>query len=257
MFSKIARIVSQQSNGVRTWRDHVNKVFAEFHGNELGARKGDAFAAKLLNLKNANTLFALESQGKDAYEAAVAILEALCTRPTDNNFGDGYYDFFQPLMVVSWNPEWGEPVGQEPVLLGVFTTIYCDDETRRLEFRQSLKVSLPTGFPGGADYHDAYFSDTQLFATGQAEPLRVGGLTENGAKALRESEDPIIEERLAHFERLRANGQMLNYGVHIDLLRCCQTLEMDRIVSALGQHPKMDFTHAGSANSLYEGVIGY
>lgn len=255
MFSKMARIVSAKSNGTRIWRDHVNKVFAEFHGNTLGDRKGDAFAAKLLNLKNANTLFALESQ--DAYEAAKDILEGLCNRPFDNNFGDGYYDFFLPLLEVSWLPE-GEdaPTGADPVCLGVFTTVLADDENRRLEFRQSLKLSIPTVF-GGCDYHDAWFWEWRLLACGDKTPLVVSGLSAPGQAYVDHADDVMVRERVEHVQSLKASGQLRNHAPYIDLIRCVQTLEMDRLVEALGEHPRMNFMEAGSGDSLYEGVIPY
>jgi hypothetical protein len=255
MFPKMTRIVTTQPNGIRTWRDHVNKVFAKFHGNELGARKADAFAAQLLNLKNANTLFGLE--GKDAFDVAVETLEALCTRSDDNNFGDGYYDFFVPVLEVSWTPDGDDnPTDQGPICLGVFTTICCDDEDRRLEFRQSLKLSIPTVF-GGCDYHDASFWEWRLLASGDKNPLVINGFSEQGRSYLAATDDALIKERVDHMETLKAAGQIRNHAVYIDVLRCVQTLEMDRVVDALGENPRMSFVDAGSGNSLYEGFIAY
>lgn len=260
MFSDIERVISNTPNGIKIWRNHVNQVFSEFHGNELGQRKGDAFAARLLNLKNANTLFRQPSSPEACFKAAEARVSAICNRSGDSVAGEGYYDFFQPLLLIRMIP------GNDPALdnqldeLGVFTVVYFDQESLCVEVRQSLKFRF---WPSQDQYQfeDARMAEHRglpcVKLTGNSAPLHIEGLSVNGTPYLDQNPRGAIERNRAELDRLKAQGHLYNDALYISLLRCVQTLEMDRIVEAIGRHPRMNCMDQMSGNELFTGDILY
>lgn len=252
MLSRIADIIASQPNGIKQWRDHANKVFSEFHGNSLGTRKADTFAARMIGLKNANILYGIGGSETGHFESIEKIVNDLCSRQNDNAYGEGYYDFFQPVLSVK-SDHGDETMADE---LGIFTVVYFDEECRTVEITQRLKIRVSDG-DEYQEFVDALFSEEDLtpcvMPTGGSRPVVICGLSESGSKYLSDSGNGMVQQHIDELNRLIASSRLYNDAIYLTLLRCAQTLELNRIVDAAGIHPRASFMDIGLLHALYHG----
>jgi len=249
---KLRTLISQHSDGPRAFASLLSTSHKAFFGTPLNESKSKALGAVIAGVKNAHVFSSLTNT-ESAVTRTTSSLLSLCTRTHDHIYGEGYFDFYYPVFTCD----------ETSTSVGLFTTAHMDDDELCVRVTQSIKVF---------DDHTGEFIEcviapcgvtcsTKLISADGSNAGRlfhVNYLNEDAQQRLQEATQADIVKTAALCARAKQDPKRCNVSnASTSAIRAIQTLELSRIIDAIGTIPHPDFTTHQSHLALFDGYVPY
>lgn len=254
---KLIELLNATPDGAKLLMDIIGQGHETFFGTRLNQTKLQKYVAGMVGMNNVHAYLRLgsdTSMSGNAMDTAEAALTDLLRNDNDHS-AFPHFDFFKPIFRFD-----ATDGSENSIQLGVWTTVYLNEDEARLEFTQSFK--------GVSSYTDDLI-ELYFFQTPEAREMLVSA---NDATAMYAyKKECIIEAMLSELqagnapmqqiaddiERLQ-KGKIYGTGYVLSrLVRIIQTAELQRIERALSAKASMDYMDAVDASALFAGVIDF
>lgn len=282
--SELRKLISLHTQGTTSFANLIGKAHESFFGTGLSESKTNAYCAAITGVKNGNVFKAIGTQSDDSViNTALEALRAICNRSEDNIFDDHYLDFFFPIFTrpernaseptinvkehsdACCLDESAEDAEDAPLMhIGIWTTVEFDNEENLIRITQSIKsyddeigeysecaIAPSTNFMASAP--NLYGSEPCSTIPFKAEYLR-----DDAIKALSDIQDDRFKRLVNDWVKTSSKPNIYNVNnALVNLIRGFQTMELDRIINAIGVNPTPDFMSHQSQLCLFDGYIPY
>ena len=249
---KLRTLISQHSDGPRAFASLLSTSHNAFFGTPLNESKSKAFGAVIAGVKNAHVFSSLTNK-ESAVTRTTSSLISICSRTHDHLYGEGYFDFYYPVFTCD----------ETSNSVGIFTTAHMDDDELCIRVTQSIKafddqigefvecVLAPCGATCNMKLISSDSGNTRLI-------FRIDYLNEDAQQRLQEATQPDIVKTAELCARAKQEPKRCNVShASTSALRAIQTLELSRIIDAIGAIPHPDFTTHQSHLALFDGYVPY